>query len=490
MSSARKKRPISSLWLYRYRFYILQAILAIGFAGLLVAIAFNSLGSISDAEMASAVDSSNLTWNGLLHGDIINLPFRLLQSLSIRTFGLTVLAVKLPSLILAAITGFFLILLINRWHKTNVAVIATLLAVPSAIFLGTAVSGTPAIMAILFPTIILWLGSKLVGVKNPSPVAAFALVAMLALTCYTPYFVYAVLSIPLLALTHPHLRLAIRRFGTFKLILLLCTFALFASPIAISVFTNFSTIKNLFVPGDLAVETLINNFTTVSHTLTQFTSAYPSPVLQPILGISLTLVALVGVVSVFPDRHASRYRVTTALLFFAVVTSVFDPSYVVTFFLPIAILIAAGINFILREWYSLFPHNPYPRVIGGLFVLAFAWAIIASNVTFFILAPHHIQSVNAAQNYQLPVLNQRLEDGAQIIVSSEQLDFYRILEKKHDVRIMDAIPEEPEGTFLVLRLPDIIPSNFEITQIITGDTYQNADLLYIYSVKTEESVVE
>lgn len=479
------KHPIAKLWLYRYRFYILQIALALGFAGLLVVITLNSIHSISDAEMASAVESSSLGFTNILQGNILDLPFRLLQTLSIRTFGLTVLAIKLPSLIIAAITGIFLILLINRWHKTNVAVITCLLAIPSALFLGSAISGTPAIMAIFFPVIILWLGSKLVGEKQPSPVLAFILAAMFALSCYTPYFVYAAVAIPLLCLLHPHLRLSIKRFGTLKILLLLSTFVLLLSPIIVTAFTNLATIKQLFVPDQLSFSLLLDNFTTATKALSYFTTANPTPVLQPVLGISLTLIAFIGIVAIIPNRHASRYGITGALIFFAAATSLFDSNYIVAFFLPATILIAAGINFILTEWYSLFPLNPYPRIIGGLFVFAFACTIIVSNVTFFLYAPHHVQSVNAAQHYELPALRQNLDSGSDVIVSEESLDFYRLLEKEFsDVHVSTSVPEKAT-TVIYIDAPESIPPDYTLTKVVTAPTYQNADLLYVYSRNQE-----
>jgi len=347
-------------------------------------------------------------------------------------------------------------------------------------------------MTILFPVLIFWLGSKLAGTKNPSPILSFLFVTVFAISCYTPYFTYIIPILPLLCITHPHLRLFIKRLGAIKLSVLIGTFTILVAPIIIAFIINFSGARYLLLPEISDIQYLIDNLLAVVHSLSRFTSTDSSPILQPLFGISLTLIAIIGVIATRPARHASRYRVLTAFFMFAIITSILDPTYVVTFFLPIALLIAAGINFILSEWYSLFPLNPYPRVIGGILILISAYAIVTSNVQFFFHAPHHIQTINAQLNFQLAALNgQDLYDEVDLIVDESQTEFYRLL--GDNIRVLTN-PEHAESDKLIfLTRPEILPEGYTLHQIITGSTHQNADLLYIFTltpVEDEEIVIE
>ena len=62
-----KKLVISKLFLYRYRFIIGFTLLGLAFAGLLFGLPLLSPGGLSDAEMQSAVISTNLSPTSILN---------------------------------------------------------------------------------------------------------------------------------------------------------------------------------------------------------------------------------------------------------------------------------------------------------------------------------------------------------------------------------------------------------------------------------------
>ena len=98
-----KKIIISKLFLYRYRFVIGYIILGLAFTILLFLLPFIAQKGLSDVEINSATDSYYLSKAGILNGDLVDLPYRILQKFSIAIFGLTTFAIKLPSIII----GFY-----------------------------------------------------------------------------------------------------------------------------------------------------------------------------------------------------------------------------------------------------------------------------------------------------------------------------------------------------------------------------------------------
>ena len=249
-----KKLVFSKLFLYRYRFVIGFILLSTAYLGILFGLPLLSPAGISEAEMQSATSSYALQIDAVFRGDIVDLPYRVLQKLSIMTFGLTVYAIKLPSIIIGAMLGGLLILLLNRWFKTNVALFASILAVLSASFLYLASSGTPLIMIVFWPTLLLWLGSKIQGVTKPKPMYCFVFAFALLASIFTPYMIYLAGFIVLFAFAHPHLRFTIKTLPTFPLVL---TIFIIITGLAAAVMAALTISKLLSYPSSLGTLRLI-----------------------------------------------------------------------------------------------------------------------------------------------------------------------------------------------------------------------------------------
>ena len=214
-----KKHTISKMFLYRHRFGIGYFLLGLVFVTMLIWLPTITPNGLSEAEMASAVTSRNLNKDTILSGNIIDLPYHVLQKVSIILFGLTPYGLKIPSIIIGGLLGFLFILLLNRWFKNNVAIMASVLAVLSSSFLYIAGSGTPLIMTVFWPTLLFWLGSKIQGETKPKPFYCFIFAIVLLLSLFTPYMTYLAIFIVLYALFHPHLRFTITHLPKIPLIL-------------------------------------------------------------------------------------------------------------------------------------------------------------------------------------------------------------------------------------------------------------------------------
>ena len=164
------KKTTKQFFARRYRLIIGYIGLLIAFFCVLIFLPKVAPGGLSSAEMQSAIKSSNISTDFIQQGNIIDLPYHLLQKLSLNLFGLNLISIKLPSIIIGVFTALLIVLLINRWFKSDVAIFGSVLAVLSAAFLFLATSGTPTIMYIFWLSLLLWLGSKIVGNKNVSPI--------------------------------------------------------------------------------------------------------------------------------------------------------------------------------------------------------------------------------------------------------------------------------------------------------------------------------
>ena len=107
-----RKIQISKLFLYRHRFVVGYIVLGLAFGALLIGLPLIAQKGLSQAEINSATNSYYLGKNGILNGDLVDLPYRIIQKYSIMFFGLSAYAIKLPSIVIGLLLGFLLILLL------------------------------------------------------------------------------------------------------------------------------------------------------------------------------------------------------------------------------------------------------------------------------------------------------------------------------------------------------------------------------------------
>ena len=119
----------SELLLYRWRYWIGYGTVAIGLIAVLIFAGLYAPGGISSQEMQSVIKSSSVKLTDFGSLTTTNLPYHLLQHLSLTLFGVSILSIKLPSIILAFLSAIGLVLLLRLWFKPRIAVLASLIAI-------------------------------------------------------------------------------------------------------------------------------------------------------------------------------------------------------------------------------------------------------------------------------------------------------------------------------------------------------------------------
>ena len=122
-------------FLYKKRFIIGYILLAISFLGLILLVPKLAPVGLSNAEMNSAITSQNLDVHPVFSGNLIDLPYHLLQKIVFKLFGITSYTIRIPSIIMGRLLGFLVVLLLNRWFKNNTGIIASIITVLSSSFL-------------------------------------------------------------------------------------------------------------------------------------------------------------------------------------------------------------------------------------------------------------------------------------------------------------------------------------------------------------------
>ena len=472
-----KKIIISKLFLYRYRFIIGYIILGLAFTGLLIGLPLIAQTGLSNAEIESATSSYYLGKDGILNGDLVDLPYRVLQKFSIMLLGLTSYAIKLPSIIVGLLLGFLLILLLNRWFKNNVSLLASCLIVLSTPFLFLASSGTPLIMIVFWPTILLWLGSKIQGEKRPKPLYSFIFAIALLLSIFTPYMIYFAIFCVVFVLCQPHLRFIVKRLPKLPLVLVGLIILGGFTALGVSIYHHPETIMELLFAKNFEIGNFFNNILAGLAPLFSWTGSLESVFLSPLVSLPIFALALIGLFSTTKGFFASRNSIASILIVFCLLITGFNPNAIIFFILPFSILIAHGLKYLLEKWYGLFPENPYAR-ISALIPLTILFAImIIPGLLQYIYGYRYNPKVANEFSYTLNVIRANLTN--ENLVTQENTEFYRILEESTDLKITNEVTDAE--TIAFLGAPDKVPKNYQLSRIITSPMRDNSDIIYLYT---------
>ncbi len=478
-----KKIIISKLFLYKHRFAIGYTLLTLAFVTLLFLMPAVAQTGLSEAEINSATGSYYLNMERILHGDLVDLPYRLLQKVSIMAFGLTPYAIKLPSIIVGLFLGLLLVLLLGRWFKNNVSLLASCLIILSTPFLFLAGSGTPLIMLVFWPTLMLWLGSKIQGVKRPKPVYSFLFAIIMLLSVFTPFMIYFTIFCVIFVLCQPHLRFIIKNLP--KLILVAIGAFIIAGFVllGISVCNHPETIKELFLGDSFKNGEFFSNITAGLAPVFSWHNTVESVFLSPLISLPIFALSLIGLCSTTKGFFASRNSIATILLVFCLAITGFDQKAVIFFVLPLSILVAHGLKYLLEKWYGLFPENPYAR-ISAIFPLGLLFAIILiPGLLQYIYGYHYNPNITDEFSYELEVIQKNLDSGT--LVVNKNYDFYKILEASTDIMVVNQA-DESVSELAFLNKPDTVSKNYALKQIITSPMRENSDIIYIYQLAEKE----
>ena len=472
-----KRIIISKLFLYRYRFIIGYVVLGVAFIALLFTLPMFAQNGLSEAEMSSATNSYYLGKDGLLNGDLVDAPYRLLQKLSITIFGLSAYAVKLPSIIIGLLLGLLLILLLNRWFKSNVSLLASCLIVLSTPFLFLAGNGTPLIMLVFWPTLLLWLGSKIQGEKRPKPMYCFMFAIAMLGSIFTPYMIYFAVFCVLFVLVQPHLRFIVK--GLPKLPLAMVGIIVLAgfTALGISIHNHPETISELLFGAGFRAENFWNNIVAGLAPVFSWHHNLESVFLAPLVSLPTFALALIGLFSTTKGFFASRNSIASVLTVFSLIIAGFQPQAIVFIMLPFAILVAHGLKYLLEKWYGLFPENPYARISALLPLTILFGFMIIPGLLQYIYGYRYNPNIANEFSDDLNIIQENLSD--EYLLVNDNYDFYKMLGIKSSIKVLDQVDHLEKVA--VLGKWDDRPEGYELSQIITSPMRDNSDIIYIYT---------
>jgi len=464
----------STFYIYRWRYYLGYSLIGLLLIGLLVFAGLYTPGGISASEMNTVVKSAGIDITNLQSLAITNAPYYLLQDASIHLFGVTDFSIKLPSLILAFISAIGLILLLRRWFKPNIALLASIIAITTGQFLFIAQNGTPGILFVLWSVWLLLLGTLIAKDARLRTLWKILFFIVVALSLYTPLSIYAIVALGVAAILHPHLRFIVRQLSKPKLLIAGVLGLVLALPLILGVVrTPELGLTLLGVPASLP--SLAANITTLVGQYLGFAAQSTTGLMTPVFGLGSMLIIGFGVYKLIRTRDSTQSYLIIIWLVCLIPVLVTNPNFTSVTFLPLVLLLATGLESLLGYWYRLFPLNPYARLAGLIPLVVLVGALVLSGLERYVYGYHYDPYTVANFSQDLSLLP---SDTKELVVSSDQVAFYQVVAAHQKGLVVTTVASG--NSFTTTRSAKVDLPGIHISQIITSSTSQNADRFYVY----------
>lgn len=482
---------------YDYRYivgFIVLGILTI----VLAAYRFWDLpNGLTDSEIAAATVSGQFSWSGLVTnfgehaGWLINLPWTVLQNLSINLFGFSTFAFRLPAVILMILSIAGLMIIFCKWLKKNAAIVGGFLIVPSALFIGLSRNGDGSAMMIFLTVAMLFASTIAINGKHEWArlVAKIMTCVVIALLLYCPGGVYIIAILLIVGLLHPKTRLIFLKVEIWRLVVVGAVGLIVVSPLAISLFVGgHEFIGGLFLDRNW----LIDNMPLFGSALTGVGTGFAGGFVTPIISVIGLIVALVGLIRICAHFYSARSYLMLALLVPALMWSLFQPQFLYLLFVPLAILIAVGADVLSDEWYKLFPSNPYARALASVLIAVLILVNGWTATMRYIEANHYDEAVVYNYNQEFEAVREKIgagltwmtkrHDPETLIVAPYQVEFYEILVSEFpDMDVKAKFSDSDKPTTIVLESADSEIDSVIPIEIITNSRAKDSVLLRVYS---------
>lgn len=471
-----KKTQIGDFWLYKFRYKIAYITLFASYLAIILYTIFVAPNGLTSNEIKSATLSANLSWGDIFSREILNAPFRILQNLSISIFGLSNFSIKLPAILISFATIFVIIKLAHVWFEKGTATLSAIITIASSQFFFFAQNGTHEILYMFYPVLLIWLGAKFLESKKKR--VLLPLITVLALSFYTPLSVYIVIAFGLTVLTHPHLRFVIKReIEKKQRVIAGITFGVILTPLIIAIVRDFSVLKEIFgVPSSL---NLLNNFNILIGNLFSFSSKNSLGVISPIISPPIAILILIGLYFTFSAKHTAKSYLINIWMVILLAVCLINPTLTAILFTPILILTMTGLQSLIQTWYTIFPRNPYARVLGLIPISFFIISLLLTNLNNF--RRNYIYTPEIVSNFSqdLKILQDNSDKDRVLLVSNNEKAFYKILEKQKTAKVISKL--EGNRVFVSKQaLKEIeVSDSYKISKILVSARAKNADRFYI-----------
>lgn len=483
------KTLITNFFIYKWRYVIGYVAIVVAFLALLLFAGLYVPGGLDEREMNALPTTAATSFSNPSSLAIINAPYYITQHGLLDLLGPTTFTIKLLSLMCALITGIGAVLLLRRWFRPNIAVLASVIMITTGQFLFVAQSGVASITYIMWSVWLLLAASMITGSVKHQRAWKVLFFIIMPLSLYTPLSIYLVLAIISAAILHPHVRHVLKRMSIVHLIGLLFVSALLVAPLAYLIYIKPQLgLQLLGLPLSWPPD-FMGNILQIGQQYFNFVAPQSGALMTPVLGLGSIMLILLGIWQLFKTRYTARSYTLTAWVLLLIPILCINPDYTSVVFVPLLLLLASGLNFLLRSWYGIFPRNPYARIAGLVPLVILVAGLVISGVNRYVYGYHYDPETAKSFSRDLTLYNRQVKNEAvtNLVVSQDEKAFYDaishysekgFLTRGETLRVFTSAP--PSGSFAATHDAHTSIKDREIERIITTGYSTDSDRFYIY----------
>lgn len=483
---------VKEVTLYRYRYIVGFIIFGILLLGLLLLALEQAPRGLSQDEMKSAVTSINVNVFKPTATNVIDAPYHILQKASIHYLGLSPVSIKLPSVVIGAITGFGIILMLQKWFRKNVAILTALIIVTSVGFLSLARMGTPMIMTAFWTVMLLWGATHVLYAEKHRFLWKLFCFICIALLAYSPFGIYPLLVMVIAGIFHPHVRNRLKQGNWWQHTLATLAVLVVIGPLLVATVHTPSIglqLLGLDKLDQFQIQQIVPNAIHTLGNLFNFTRNTTGLITTPLFGIATTVLLALGLLKLFTASYSARSYMIFIWLVLLSVVLVLRPDMLLLVVVPATLILAIGIETMIRLWYDLFPRNPYARLAALIPLSILLISIVGINMERYFYG-HHFNAVSSEFHPELPAVRSSLDahqlgktKAVALSVPIQQVGFYDILRREYPKLTINTDPALSQPPIIVFDDTKPQLQNTFPTRIVTSDLSQEdqAVLLRVYS---------
>jgi len=211
-----------------------------------------------------------------------------------------------------------------------------------------------------------------------------------------------------------------------------------------------------------------------------FEASFAGGLVTPALTLLGLIFVALGIIRVGTSAMSARSYLVLSFLLTALLLAIWQPTLMYLLFVPLALLTTIGIEALVREWYDLFPRNPYARLLPiaplTVLIVGLGW----TSIMRYNLSQNYDANVvyNYSQEFSAVRSILDKEKNVTIVVSPDQKKFYEILQ--NDFPEMSIATELRKDTKNIVLGSASVENSDIPSKIVTDSRAKNSVLLRVY----------
>jgi hypothetical protein len=224
---------------------------------------------------------------------------------------------------------------------------------------------------------------------------------------------------------------------------------------------------------------------------TQFvgvTSSVQNSMPSPFISFGFLILALIGLYQNFRVFYTARSYVVLVWALVLLPIVIMGPMYLPNLYLLFAIWAAFGMSLIITTWYTLFPLNPYARVIGLIPIVVVVAGISLNSIGQYAYNYTYSPTIRATYRDDLDLFAKNLpepsDDGqSRVVTTASEGNVYELYKRYNEgITVLTTMPQNASESFIMTRAAyNALQPDREPSEIITDSLSTDADRFYIYT---------